>query len=486
MQQNRDGEQKYLRLSGLFSILALFLVSSTLGAQSFEDFKRTQSSSFTHYKSALDQEFSNYLRAAWQEYSSQKEKKLYDKPKPKHTSETEPKKIKSVGPLTEIELPKKEQPKKKITPPATKNRDIIFSFFGQYVGVDIDSKIKPALFYPHNQNGIVSMFDVFAHSEYEDTLQELKQRADALKLNDWGRYLLVQQLAKEIYTGVDEQRLYTWFILNKMGYDVKVGLSSNHIVLMHYSKKVIYATPSYTFKKKKYYLLTAYATKTLPRVYTYKHSYPGAKKDLDLSLRELPNFEENLYTKTLSFKRFGVSYPITFEYDKNLIDFLATYPQADYETYFNAAFSERTYAQIAKGMKKYIDAKKASEAINFVLNFVQKAFKYERDQAQFGREKVMFAYETLYYEKSDCEDRATLFAFLVKRLFHIGVVGVKYKDHIATALNIPMSGDSVKFSSHRFVIADPTYINANIGESMPKYKYKLPESFIVVSKDTLQ
>jgi hypothetical protein len=115
-----------------------------------------------------------------------------------------------------------------------------------------------------------------------------------------------------------------------------------------------------------------------------------------------------------------------------------------------------------------------------VLHFVQKSFKYETDGMQFGREKVMFAQETLFYDKSDCEDRAVLYAYLVKKLFGINVIGIKYKDHMATALYIPMKGDSIKIKSKRFVVADPTYINASIGQSMPKYKSIMPQSFIVV------
>ena len=95
----------------------------------------------------------------------------------------------------------------------------------------------------------------------------------------------------------------------------------------------------------------------------------------------------------------------------------------------------------------------------------------------------MFSNETLYYNKSDCEDRAILFSYLVKELFGVGVIGVKYKDHMATALYIPMKGDSVKAGRRKFVIADPTYINANIGQSMPQYKSKIPESFIIVKRD---
>ena len=112
---------------------------------------------------------------------------------------------------------------------------------------------------------------------------------------------------------------------------------------------------------------------------------------------------------------------------------------------------------------------------------MQHAFEYEVDQEQFGREKVMFAQETLYYKKSDCEDRAVLFAYLIRNLLNFNVVGVKYADHMATAVAIPIKGDALNVASHRYVIADPTYINAPIGKSMPKYKNIRPEKFIRVN-----
>lgn len=252
--------------------------------------------------------------------------------------------------------------------------------------------------------------------------------------------------------------------------------------MMHYSKKVIYSTPSYTFSKRKFYVVSQYAKGSVGRVYTYDKSYPKARKALDLSMDALPVFPNKMKRKTLFFKQYDKKYTIPFAYNQNLLDFMSTYPQADYSTFFNAPMENETYDMVAKDIKRYIDGKKASVAMNFVLNFVQNAFVYEVDEEQFGREKVMFAEETLCYDKSDCEDRAILFAYLIKKLFHVGVIGVKYKDHMATALYIPMKGDSVRKGRKKYVIADPTYINANIGMSMPKYKSIRPESFIVVHR----
>lgn len=484
---NKDGEQKFFKQFGLFSV-TLLLLSSSLPAQSFEDFKKTQNSSFTAYKDANDKVFNKFLQEQWKEYTGKKSKPLYEKQKPKSITPALQKKIVKIGPpvIIKIQKPKIIVEKKivaeKLVVKKEKTHDIYLSYFGQEIGFDIDDKFKNAKFYPLSQKGVSNFFNTLAMSDYEETIREIKSTSKALNLNDWGVYELVNLLSQSLFSNNDDRKLFSWFIFNKLGYEVKIGLSGKHIIAMYYSKKIIYSTPSYTFKKKKFYVISYYAKGSIGRVYTYKQDYPGANKPLDLSLTSLPNFQKNLQHKTVSFKEFGKEYSSSYSYDKNLIDFMATYPQADYDTYFNAPLSEGTYDQIAKDIKHYVDGEKSSVAINFVLRFVQKAFKYERDQAQFGREKVMFANETLYYNKSDCEDRAILFSTLVKRLFHISVIGVRYKDHMTTALYIPMKGDSVKEANKRFVIADPTYINANIGQSMPKYKSKIPQDFIVVRK----
>lgn len=501
MRQNKDGEPKLFRLLGRFSIV-LLLGASALSAQSFEDFKRSQAESFSKYKDERDNAFNKYLKQQWEAYNVYKGEPLYEKPKPKEIPSAEPKKIKSVGPKISIKIkkvehvePKPVEEKEKIVKEEIKivkvepkkvvvaSKDINFDFYGSKLGFDIPTGIKNAKFYPQNQEGITNFFDSSASSDYENFINEIKRVSDVMNLNDWGVYLLVQEISDNVYKDKDNSNLLSWFIFNKLGYAVKVGLAERHIVLMHYSKKIIYSTPNYNFSNKKFYVVANYAKGSVGRLYSYKQNYPGADKEMNLSMKTLPNLMSDMKQKTLSFSDYGRKYNVSFEYNKNLIDFMATYPQADYETYFNAPIDSRTYESIAKDIKKYVDGKKAGDAMNFVLHFVQKSFKYERDDQQFGREKVMFADETLYFDKSDCEDRAVLFSYLVKELFGISVVGVKYKDHMATALYVPMDGDSVKAGQRKFVVADPTYINASIGQSMPKYKSLMPESFVVVKKD---
>lgn len=518
MQQNKDGARKLYKQFGLFSI-TLVLGSTLLSAGSFEDFKRSQAESFKKYKDERDVAFNKFLKAQWKAYSAKKGVKIYEEPKPKKLPKAKPVEIKKVGPKVNIKIPTivkkpvvKEKPaveqkpkivekpvvtpKEKIeekvivieTPKVEKPKEIVkkdinFDFFGTKLGFNVSEGIKKANFYPKNQKGIANYFDSAATSEYSELIDDIKKVKEDLKLNDWGVYLLVLELSKHVYKVDDNSKLLSWFIFNKLGYAVKVGLAKKHVVLLHYSDKTIYSTPNYSFGKNKFYVVSNYAKGGVGRLYSYEQNYPGSDKPLDLSLTNLPEFVKDVKTKELAFREFGNEFKVSVDYNQNLIDFMGTYPQAEYDTFFNAPLENDTYKQLAEAIKKHVDGKKMSEALNFVLHFVQKSFKYQMDNQQFGREKVMFAQETLYFDKSDCEDRAVLFSYLVKELFGINVVGVKYKDHMATALYIPMDGDSVKAGSKRFVIADPTYINSSVGQSMPKYKPKKPESFIVVKNN---
>ncbi|QOY53475.1 hypothetical protein HUE88_08720 [Candidatus Sulfurimonas baltica] len=374
---------------------------------------------------------------------------------------------------------------KKIEPlqePLAKSKDINFDFYGAQLGFNVPSGIKHSNYYPQNQKGVGNFFSSAASSEYDSFISEIDKASKNMNLNDWGIYLLITKISDSIFTNQDNSKLLSWFIFNKMGYAVKVGLAKQHIVLMHYCDKVIYSTPNYNFSDKKYYAISSYDKESAGRVFSYKQDYPDSTKALDLSLVSLPKLPLDTKTKTLNFRHFAQEYSVSFEYNKNLIDFMSTYPQADYQTYFNAPLEHKTYEDIASSLKKYIDGRKASDAMNFVLAFVQKSFKYERDNEQFAREKVMFAAETLYYDKSDCEDRAVLYSYLVRELFHVPVVGLKYKNHMSTAIYVPMDGDSVKVGSRKFIIADPTYVNATIGMSMPSYKSIKPQSYIEIGK----
>ncbi|MFT7860558.1 MAG: hypothetical protein ABXS93_06450 [Sulfurimonas sp.] len=463
---------------GLFSVAVLFL-SSGLFAQSFSEFKRTQVGSFETFKEKKDQLFHTYLKEQWKEYEAYTTPNFYKKQKPKNIEAVVQRKPKPIGPIVDIVVEKEKEQKPKKLDISVTNQEFVFNFFGTQLGFDIEKKVKELRFYPKNQNGIISFFAGLASSDYETTIYKIKEISKEMQLNDWGVYQLVKMLSKEIYRSPDEAKLFRWFMLNKLSYDVKIALAQNHVVLLQNTQQVVYSTPRYKINGAYYYALEyANSNERIGHLYTYDKKYPKGDKKLDFRISKTPFFQELQTKRKLRFQGLGQTYTFNIELNKNLVGFLGTYPQVDYDVYFNAPMEYTLYEELAKQIRVYINGKKASQGLNFVLHFVQNSFKYQRDNEQFGKNKVMFAEETLFYESSDCEDRAVLFAKLVRKLFHFGVVGVKYKDHMSTALYIPMDGDSIKMGSKRYVIADPTYINANIGMNMPKYKNIQPESFV--------
>ncbi|MDQ7045622.1 MAG: hypothetical protein Q9M32_06905 [Sulfurimonas sp.] len=480
---NKAGGLKLYNLFGRFSFLVLLSVAFTfLNAESFSEFKKSQSDFIVKYLHEEDKLFNQYILSNWEEYSSVTATPFYTKAKPSKIPSARKLELKDKGPLILLASLNTSVNQEKIQKKANEKKEIEFDFFGENIGFNIPDGLLDAKFYPLSKKGISNFFNVAVSTEYEALIDEINKYSLAHNLNDWGKYLLIKKISYYIFSNQDEARLLRWFIFNKLGYAVKAALSKKHIIVMYASKKTIYATPMYTLDKKNFYSISEYAKATNQKLFTYKQKYSEATKSIDLSLTSLPILGENLHTKHLVFKQNMKKYTIKYRYNKNMIDFMASYPQADYETYFNAQMDSQSYGDIVNGLRKYINGKKSSTAINFVLHFVQNAFKYQVDNEQFGREKVMFADETLYYDKSDCEDRAILFAKLVKDMFKIGVVGVKYSNHMSTALYIPLKGDTVRVHSKKYVIADPTYINASIGQGMSQYKSKRPKEFIFLQK----
>ena len=87
-----------------------------------------------------------------------------------------------------------------------------------------------------------------------------------------------------------------------------------------------------------------------------------------------------------------------------------------------ALVSDEVASSILPPLQDAIQGKTETDAANILLNFVQTAFLYQTDHEQFGYEKPFFVEETFYYPYCDCEDRAVLYAYLVKELLGLDIV----------------------------------------------------------------
>jgi len=476
-----------LRLLNLFGLFSLVVFASSIYAKTFENFHTTPIKPIVKAKSFQDFQTvqiksdggSEFLsNQQWNSYEPLPVKELYEANKPKIISSLREKKIKNVGPKIRIVIARKKPYKKanlKVVP-----KDITLDFFSTTLSFNIPKKLTDAKFFPQTQKGIGNFFKVTSYTEYNYIISEIEEIKKEMRLNDWGLYLLVEKVSSQIFSNNDEAKLFTWFVFNKMGYSVRASILRKHIILVFKTKQSLNYTPYYKINGELFYVLDDKAEKGV--IYTYSKDSPDSTKSFDLSLTELPNLNLDIQSKVLRFKQQTKEYLFTYKYNQNIIDFMKTYPQAQSDVFFNAPLDDISYQSIGKSLKEYVDREKANTAINFVLHFVQNAFKYQNDKDQFGKEKFMFAQETLYYDKSDAEDRVALFSYLIKKFFSFGVIGIKYKDHMVTGLYIPLLGDSIMDGKRKFIIADPTYNNANIGQSIGKYKLLKPLELIELKK----
>ena len=467
--------------------LLSILLFSSLFAQTYEEYLREQEQAFSSFKEARDKEFSEFLNKEWKAYkeaqgvSGYKEEKPKELPKALKTTVIKPKKKVLVVKQPEA-LEKPKVYTKIIIPPVSQRlKTLYMTFFGVDLEVHYDRSILLSMQAYLSKDAIAKGWDRLAGSEYETTINELNEISARLQLNDWARYLLVQMVSKGIYKGENEAKLFSWFALLKMGYDAHIAFQTHKLILLLPIEGELYDTVYYTLKRKKYYAIDYYAKGKLGSIMTYDNVYQGASSAIDFSLSSLPLLAQQKRSKRLVFRIEEKNTYIELKYDANLLKFFQTYPQVGYANYFSSEDSVLLRESMKSSFEPLIVGKSQGAALDVILNFVQNAFKYQVDKEQFNKEKVMFPSETLFYPYSDCEDRAILFSYMVKVLLGMDIVGVKYPNHMATAVRIDekIKGEYITLEKRPYIVADPTYINASLGMSMPQFVGT--NSYVIIS-----
>ena len=482
----------------------------------FEAFKQQMLGDFSDYKSKQDKEFADFLKMNWIGLNALKGKPLYEKkkiveppvappappttPAPTPTASPKPstppaQSVKKEAPVEKPViakvLPKKIKPEKQVSEPAlvfspVSGRAVDIDYFGNKLSFPYDKAMQKRISGRINKNAISTQWSVLAKSDYEPLLTSLNSHKKQLKLNDWAYALLVAHIANELYPNQEnEQSLFSWFVLIKSGFKSRLAYEDSSIYLLLATKQKVYAVQSLKYKGTKYYLLGFDGGKQpkLNTVYTYDGDYPDSKLFFDMSLQQAIVTGENETRRNLAFSYLRKQYTLNTINNKFMVDFMRTYPQVHWETYFNSNLDTLPRQQVADQLRPHLSGLSEQEAVNFLLRFVQTSLTYATDDKQFGYENPLFPEESLFYPASDCEDRSFLFAWLVQELLGLDVVGLHYPGHMATAvrLNRVIGGDTVNFKGKRYLVADPTYINANIGNAMPKFKNAKVE-FIEINK----
>ena len=485
-----EGEMILLKLYMVCGILIVFAFAQQSVEEMMKQMQQQVNQEIQKNEEAVrkfiskdDSLFAEFLKNDWKPFEPEKGREKEELPKPVKIPEIPESEVEfeEIEPIV-VELPEDDIdttidpeiiPREIKIPKDKSYTGLIVPYFGQKLKIQYDPEIKINVRQPVNDKSIQKYWNNMSQVNIKPMIGQIESYTQLYKLNDYGKYLLVKKVADEILNTKDDKVLYCWYVMIKMGYDVKIGYGRNFTSIMIPTNNMLYSRPYLTFDGQKYFIFTYDDKKGNPlQLYSYDKSHPTASKFFDFSIKELPMFGEYNQEKELKFKYHNEVHIVNYVYNENLIKYFNNYPQTDYPVYFNAPVSPKILYSFVKSFKPIIENKPEQEALNIILRFVQTAFEYKTDDDHFGREKPLIPDETFYYQYSDCEDRSILFSTLVREMLSLKVVGLKYKGHMAVGVKTKTKakGDHISAGNNRYLVCDPTYINANIGQCMPQYK----------------
>jgi hypothetical protein len=458
----------------------------------FDEFKESQSEGYNAFVDQIDKNFADFLRKNWVEFEVHSGHNIEEKPKPETFPEANDEPIESEQ--LELSTPDDIVLEEALIMPINYKESTYedapkfsqFDFYGDYITLKyvpgFNDEINPAV----NPETIAQFWEGISDVDYRLSINDLLFYKDKYALNDYGYYLLLKKFSESITVDKNHSVLMTWYLMAKSKYKAKIGYNSESIFLLLPSKTQVYGTSFFKFDGLTYYVIDFSGGKLL----TYKDNYELAYRTINFAISETLKLKAAVEKRHIEFTFQNQAYDFDFEYNVNAIDFYKEFPQIELKDYFNSSITQSASNSIIQNLKPIVDEMDEMEAANFLLSLVQNGFAYKIDDIQFGKEKAFFAEEILHYPFSDCEDRSVFFAYLVSTLLGNEVVGLDYPKHVAAAVkfNEDYPGDFYMFNNDKYIVCDPTYINAPVGVSMKdfsatKAELIIREKNIIVSDD---
>lgn len=482
------------RLSRIISLILLMLCTGVTGSKAqsgndaFDKERQRMLSDFQGFRKKVLDDYAKYLDGVWREFEAFKGIKRDPTPKPTVVPQAEP------APPAPVDIPQPDAPTqpevptapmKPVTPPAVEPvlppapsvNMVDFTFYGMSwkapaVEVQSVSGSDGAAF--------ANAWRSYGDGGAKGALAQLKAITAAHGLNDWFTFQMVRLYADAVARNNSEAERITLqhYLLANMGYDVRLARTERQTLLLVPFKQMVYERTYIKINNQKYYLFFDNITGEQGMQNLYSCNLPAdadCGKMLDLLFyRGLNASKDNTMERVLSDGKMTIRATV----DRTQMEMLRHYPSMDVPEYAKARIMPQLHADVLQQVRQQIEGLTTAAAAQRIISFVQHAFDYATDGNQHGYEKSYFLEENFYYPKNDCEDRAIFYAYLVRNLLGLDVHLVHFPGHECTAVCFPdgsVGGDGYIYEGKRYVICDPTYIGAKLGECMTKYRNTKPE-----------
>ena len=466
--------------------ISLCSMAQTDRRADFEAYKRQRNEDYNAYKNKINADFAEYLKKRWDDCNANDavQTPIPDvSPEPEVAPQSVPKVAESLPePENTVSMVETIVSKESPAPATPTAKTLAVDFFGDTLNIPCNKVSLPVIGTLDEQH-YAEAWTAYINTS-QAAVKYIEQYASEHHLNGWGCYQLAKRTSEQAYdkSKPNERIALQSFLLSQLKYRAQVAISGNDLVLLLPFKETIYEVAYVTLDSQKYYIYS-YGYCSCNGLRTYNKSVEYADKILSAALDGTMKIGKSEY---MEFERMSallgqrVAAPI---YLGN-IGLLYGYPLLDNIVYYKQGLDKEFASAILTPLREKIRGKSETEAVGYLLNFVQNGFGYVDDMKVFGHQKQLFVEESFFYGQNNCKDRVGVFSWLVKELVGLDVIALRYEGnsasngigHITCAIAFKgnVAGDGCTYQNRRFVICDPTYINAGIGQSMPCYKGVTP------------
>ena len=223
----------------------------------FLQYMKEQDSIYNEFVDKYEAQFHSFLINNWEsKYGNPAEKPiLQDKPDQLPTYKDTPRQNEDdVNGSCSIESMNKNQIVDSVDSDSTK-RSLTFMFYDKPITIYCPKKYFNLTVQEINNIAIADFWLEVSGINDESFFQELNNNIEEMELNDWGIYLFLSQVADAITVKVNTNLLFTWYLCNKLGFDLRVGYDEKKLFLLLPSVHKIYHKKFITLGHHNFYLI---------------------------------------------------------------------------------------------------------------------------------------------------------------------------------------------------------------------------------------
>ena len=449
--------------------------------EAYEQFKQQARTDYENFRDKANAEYAEFMKQAWKNYNAMPAiSQPVEKEKPPVVIKEEEKKPIESKPLPieeeVIKIPVPEPQPVPVAPikeqPVVEEESVSFTVYGSAMKVRFSNNERFQLADCKEQT-LSDAWKRLSGKVYNNTIRDCLELRITRQLSDWAYLQMLDSFSKACLGNSNEAVLLMAYIYCQSGYRMRIGTINEQLYLLYASQHIVYNKAYYTLDTDYYYIYDDNVTSlkicniAFPKEKSLSFYIPQAQQ-FDYAPSELRHLKSRRYSDM----------DITSQVNKNVIAFCNSYPKSSIWDNFMTRWAMIANTPMEKGVKEmmYPQLRKAikglteKEAMERLLNWVQTSLVYEYDDKVWGGDREFFAEESLYYPYADCEDRSILLSRLVRDLLGLKAILIYYPGHLAMAVEFTeqVKGDYIMLDGHKFVVCDPTYINANVGMTMPK------------------